>query len=386
MGYSELDRNLGIVFTAVDIVVFTLSSITVLLRLGTRVWITRNFGLDDATIALAQAITAVGKGFVVTEVSYGLGQHRSRLSDGQYGNYLKYDFLDWAQFFVALLVTKISICLFLLRLSQFNRLRAVLYGLIGFLFTTHIPLILMYVLQCDPIRKAWDRGVPGKCWSRNLVENVVIAQGVFSFLTDFACAAFPAMLLWNVKIKLRTKFGVYFLMSAGVITAAIAIARTAFSWQIKSDDLSWVGIPGALTRVFEVNIGVIAACAPVMRPFVRYVKARVTGKDPHEILRRQHITTQSFHSSWFSRFWSSNSIPKRTSFGQGTNSDRNFQKAPNGKPSNTGNTDVTISLPLQGVSESIDEEILPVRELCLQKSSQSLQTQLGDFRNIREQV
>ena len=123
-----------------------------------------------------------------------------------------------------------------------------------------------------------------------------------------------------------------------------------------------------------------------MRPFVRYVKARITGKDPHEILRRHHITTQSFHSSWFSRFWSSNSIPKRPSFGQGTNSDRNFQKAPNEKPSDTGNTDVTISLPLQGVSESIDEEILPVRELCLQKSSQSLQTQLGDFRNIREQV
>ena len=54
MGYSGLDGNLGTVFLVIDIVVFTLSSITVLLRLGTRVWITRNFGWDDATITFAQ--------------------------------------------------------------------------------------------------------------------------------------------------------------------------------------------------------------------------------------------------------------------------------------------------------------------------------------------
>lgn len=124
-----------------------------------------------------KAITAVGKGFVVTEVSYGLGQHRSQLSVGQYQQYLKYDFLDWAQFFIALLVTKISICLFLTRLSQFHRLRAVLYGLMGFLFVTHIPLFFIYVFQCSPVRRAWQRDVGGKCMSKDVVENVIIAQG-----------------------------------------------------------------------------------------------------------------------------------------------------------------------------------------------------------------
>ena len=54
MDYPGPDRNLGPVFLAVDIVVFALSTTTVLLRLGTRTWITRNLGWDDATIALAQ--------------------------------------------------------------------------------------------------------------------------------------------------------------------------------------------------------------------------------------------------------------------------------------------------------------------------------------------
>ena len=47
--------NLGPVFLGVDWALFSLSTIMVLLRLYTRLWITRNFGWDDATIALTQA-------------------------------------------------------------------------------------------------------------------------------------------------------------------------------------------------------------------------------------------------------------------------------------------------------------------------------------------
>ena len=46
--------NLGPVFHGLDWALFSLSTIIVVLRLYTRLWITRNFGLDDATIALTQ--------------------------------------------------------------------------------------------------------------------------------------------------------------------------------------------------------------------------------------------------------------------------------------------------------------------------------------------
>ncbi|KAI4253705.1 MAG: hypothetical protein L6R42_007481 [Xanthoria sp. 1 TBL-2021] len=381
MDRIQTDQNLGPVFTAVDVVVFALSTTFVLLRLGTRFLITRNPGWDDATILLAQAITAVGKGFVVTEVTYGLGQHRSRLSARQYRTYLKYDFLDWAQFFIALLVTKISICLFLLRLSQFDRLRNVLYGLIWLLVTTHIPLFFIYVLQCDPVRKAWDKEADGKCMSMDIVQNVVTAQGAFSATTDFICAAFPAVLLWNVKIRPKTKVGVCLLMGAGIITGIIAILRTQYSWQVQSNDVSWVGVPGALTRVFEVNIGIIAACAPVLRPFVRYLKARITGRDPHHILRR-FPTQQSWHTSWYSRFWRSRSGAKEET-SQGRGIEFGSRAKGSGKPAKAedanNETDVTISLPIQGVQERQDSRpvTMPAHTLKLYDSGSTLTTQGG---------
>ncbi|KAI4229835.1 MAG: hypothetical protein L6R40_008045 [Gallowayella cf. fulva] len=393
MDHPGIYKNLGPLFTAVDVVVFTISTIT--------------------------AITAVGKGFVVTEVSYGLGQHRSQLSVGQYQQYLKYDFLDWAQFFIALLVTKISICLFLTRLSQFHRLRAVLYGLMGFLFVTHIPLFFIYVFQCSPVRRAWQRDVGGKCMSKDVVENVIIAQGVFSLLTDFVCAVFPAILLWNVKIRTKTKIGanckklsIIIRLTVYFSTGGIAIARTAFAWQTKSENIScklhsrllslpaafpiphpvsksalqaretsadtvdqiscvnsmqqiphllkptqWDGIPGALTRVFEVNIGIIAACAPVLRPFVRYTRARLTGRDPHNILRG-HFATHSFHSSWYTRFWPSRSSPRRsTPTHEGIEAARDGQ---GGGIGDSGVTAATLNLPIQGVKAREDSRGMPV--------------------------
>ena len=197
-----------------------------------------------------QMITAVGKAFVIVEVSYALGRHKNLLPLAQYTGFLKYDYLDWAQCFLVLAVTKISICLFLLRLSVFNNLRKILWGLISFLVISHLTLFFLIVFQCEPIHKVWDTEVQGTCFRKYTVEKIVIVQGVFSVVTDLICAAFPAVLLWRAKIGLRTKIALCLLMGLGVITAALSIARTCFAWQVRSDDLSCEYILSGLLPVF----------------------------------------------------------------------------------------------------------------------------------------
>ena len=77
---------------------------------------------------------------------------------------------------LALAATKLSICFFLLRLTQFSRLKNVLYGLIALIVITHIPLFFAYVFQCNPIYSNWDVERPG-CFSKNSVEVIIILQG-----------------------------------------------------------------------------------------------------------------------------------------------------------------------------------------------------------------
>ena len=46
------------------------------------------------------------------------------------------------------------------------------------------------------------------------IDNIAI---VFSILTDFIGAAFPVLLLWNVKIKIGSKVAIWLLMGFGVV-------------------------------------------------------------------------------------------------------------------------------------------------------------------------
>ena len=196
-------------------------------------------------------VNAVGMGFVMLEVNYGLGRHKQYLPADHFEGFLKYNYLDWIQVFITLAVSKISICLFLLRISKFERYRYLLFGLIAFLIISHAPITLLYMLQCIPFRKVWaPKEESGQCFSKHAIEKMIISQGVFSIVTDFVGAAFPVILLWNAKLHLHTKICLNLLMGLGVVTGTVCIVRTSYSWEILADDVTWVGVGNALTRMY----------------------------------------------------------------------------------------------------------------------------------------
>lgn len=131
---------------------------------------------------------------------------------------------------------------------------------------------------------------------------------------------------------------------------------------------------------FEVNIGKIAACAPILRPFIRYIKARITGQDPHHIIRE--FPTPSFHSSWYSRFLRSKSSAREP---VSCRRDKDFNCPENGwGRANKGGcasnkTDVTVSLPIQGLREREDSRgvMMPESRLKMYDSGFTLTTQTG---------
>lgn len=89
------------------------------------------------------------------------------------------DYLHWAQLFIILPLCKVSICQFLLRLSTFKKtkLRTALYALIGFLVITHVPFIVLILVQCRPAHRYWDSNANGECISTDRVVDIVISQG-----------------------------------------------------------------------------------------------------------------------------------------------------------------------------------------------------------------
>jgi hypothetical protein len=79
----------------------------------------------------------------------------------------------------------------------------------------------------------------------------------YSVVTDFVCALLPVVVLWNIKISLKTKIGVCGLMSLGLIATAVAIVR-ASSLGIKTADLSYDYCIAAIWANTELHLGIIA--------------------------------------------------------------------------------------------------------------------------------
>ena len=123
-------------------------------------------------------------------------------------------------------------------------------------------------------------------------------QGVLSIITDVLCAGCPIVLLYNAKIKRKIKIQLCLLMGFGFLTAVACCVRTGFSYQILSPDMSWVAVPNAIARMIEVNMGIWAACAPVMKPFSRFIRIRFFKADSR--ILHPSLTNLSFwHRSWW---------------------------------------------------------------------------------------
>lgn len=73
--------------------------------------------------------------------------------------------------------TKISICLFLLRITVSKSFIRPLQASIVILIVSNVVISLMWILQCRPhLDKAWNTKQPGTCFVKAELEHIILAQ------------------------------------------------------------------------------------------------------------------------------------------------------------------------------------------------------------------
>ncbi|CAL8582304.1 hypothetical protein XPA_007971 [Xanthoria parietina] len=245
-----------------------LSAVVVALRMVTRIWIVRNVGWDDYTIVAATIGNIIGLALAIVQIHYGFGRHKFYLDDWQFIEYTKYSYGEWIQGFQTLMLTKLSICILLLRIPVEKHLIRPIQGAMAFLIITNLVLTLLWIFQCNPIAGSWNKKKmpPASCFTDAQLQRIIISQAIISIISDFALALFPIELLRKVQIQRRTKIGLCILMSLGLITAACCTVRTIMNWQNISSDPTWTSVVNWYWRTWEVSIGIIAASIPPLRP------------------------------------------------------------------------------------------------------------------------
>lgn len=111
------------------------------------------------------------------EIHYGFGRQEHCLEDDwQLLEFKKYVYGESIQTFASLKWTKVSICLFLLRIPIKKIIIRPLQASVFILTVSDIILTLLWILQCRPVDAVRNKDVQGQCFSLGQLPRVIMAQ------------------------------------------------------------------------------------------------------------------------------------------------------------------------------------------------------------------
>ena len=124
------------------------------------------------------------------------------------------------------------------------------------LLVSNIILTLLWAFQCSPVEAVWRLDIHGKCFSRNQVLQMILAQALVSIVSDFGLSLFPIVFLYQLNMKLKPKIGISIVMGLGIVTGSCSIVRTVLNGKALAGDATYGGLTNWFWRLFEVDLGV----------------------------------------------------------------------------------------------------------------------------------
>ncbi|KAI1175779.1 hypothetical protein F4777DRAFT_304982 [Nemania sp. FL0916] len=266
--------------------------LTTSLRIISRFWVVKRLSADDLFIVIALGFNLAGNILEVQCVNAGLGRHLQFLSSEERSTVRKLTLFSILNTILALWSVKVSISLFLYSIvGNVNRpARWTICGLITITSLASFAQLVVWILQANPISKAWSPETPGTIASSyNLLVAHIVSQ-VVGATTDLFYALFPIYYLAPLQMSMKRKVKILSMTGSGLIVFAVSVAHLAFVRDFLNKDYSW-----ALHRVFvfiliERNTAEIIANLPGLYPLFRHVYGisrhaltRYPGSEPNII-------------------------------------------------------------------------------------------------------
>ncbi|KAL2194495.1 hypothetical protein P885DRAFT_42584 [Corynascus similis CBS 632.67] len=247
---------------AVVCVVWSLAFVTALVRFYTRAVVSRSFGRDDVFMVMAVLCGIGGLASWVVGCHNGYGNHIDTIPPTRFLTLIEaqfYQSIVEASFAFGFL--KISIALSLLRLSRGSWYNRILWALVGFTCFYTIFAFITFLTYCKPIAGQWNPALRPKCYSRVTYRNF----GLFNAGQFHRFATLPVPLIWSLQLQRRVRIYLIAILSGGV--SHFVCLQT--------------GLSLTLRRSLQLDIGIIAACAPTLRPLLGRALKLSTTLDPY---------------------------------------------------------------------------------------------------------
>ncbi|OAL49913.1 hypothetical protein IQ07DRAFT_644183 [Pyrenochaeta sp. DS3sAY3a] len=283
--YGSLARQTeskGPTIYALSISFVALSCASVILRLYTRKSILRIWGSDDIAIVIAQILSFSVTITTILQVALGgLGRHTEFITQdafvagakGMYSNLLVYN--------AAQIVTKVSFLIQYRRLFPSHTIQKICTSGLVFLGIWGVAQQLITAFSCVPLElliPKWH----GRCIPTFSVFNL---NSVMNMVTDFAIFAIPIRPVLHLQMPRRRKLHLLAVFCLGFFACAISIVRLIELHRTNgTKDPLWDSAATAYWSAIELNVGILCACIPTLRPLVKKFAPRLIGSTARETL------------------------------------------------------------------------------------------------------
>ncbi|KAI2639020.1 MFS general substrate transporter [Hypomontagnella submonticulosa] len=265
-----------------------LATCIVAARLLCRIRIVRRVTWDDYFIVIAWIFAVVLSACIELGVSKGLGRHDENIAPENWNALRRYEYAFSVLYNPSLMATKTSVLIFYLRLSKNTQkvLRLASWAVLAIVNVAGAVLTLINIFQCRPVQAAFDP-YPHEAYCVPLLTEFLCAAPV-NVVTDLAILALPLPVLTSMRLPRRQKVILIFTFALGIFVTIVDVVRIYYLEQAitqvsstasdnpaatfgDSPQFAWNASFTFMWSAIEVNVGIICACIPTLKPLVRRI-------------------------------------------------------------------------------------------------------------------
>ncbi|CAO2655567.1 Nn.00g043700.m01.CDS01 [Neocucurbitaria sp. VM-36] len=283
------DRHFEVL--AVAALFFVLVWLTVSLRVYVRGFMMGTWGTDvsqscaDTYMIATALVFTIYLAFQVVAAVHGTGRHRWDLSDKNARIALMFWYLCELLYVWTNCLLKFAIGYFYLRVAvQRWHVWCIKLLMAGTVFFGLVYFFLV-LFQCLPINEFWtNHPASNKCLPKGLTLGITYALAAVNAAADWAFGTLPFFIVWDLKMKLKTKLLVTGILAFAAIGSTGTIVRMFYIHTLfDGPDFLYATTDIAIWSTVEPGIGITAACIATLRPLVQQCLWRIgLGSAPRD--------------------------------------------------------------------------------------------------------
>ncbi|MCJ1266643.1 hypothetical protein MMC22_006528 [Lobaria immixta] len=242
-----------------------------LLRIYSKIFVTRSLGWDDYTCVLGLVGTVASVGIFSNTLRYGVGRHNWDIEYDQFHDIIKYLIVYILLYGPTIFLIKISILILYLRLFSPDRLiRSLICLGMGYTLLANSIVTISFGALCAPrkTQSFLEAYQTSQCVSN--IDNLTITTSVVNLVGDIYILILPIAPVLKLKLSTRKKIAVVGVFMTGLLACVFSLVSVILRvlYIHKADYMYW-SPRLAFTVVGEMVIGIICACMPACAAVLR---------------------------------------------------------------------------------------------------------------------